>query len=94
MAHLTETPAQPTARKVLWRFGIRSAILLLFASFGSIGFGRSLAALLWMTVILCAAIATIRREHVFKDGLNHWDEMIAYMALYCAAMEIDRLQAA
>ncbi|MGJ5178527.1 hypothetical protein ACQR16_19410 [Bradyrhizobium oligotrophicum] len=79
-----------TAR-VLLRFGLRTAILGLFATFGSIGFGRSLAALLWMTVILCAVLATLRRERVFTAGLNHWDEMIGYLALYCAAMSFNQL---
>jgi hypothetical protein len=55
--------------------------------------GRSVAALLWMTIILCAVIATIRRERVFTAGLNHWDEMVATTALYCAVTEINRLSA-
>jgi hypothetical protein len=73
------------------RFSVRTAILSLFASFGTIGFGRSLAALLWMTIILCAAIGAMRRERVFAAGLNHWDEMVAYTALYCAVMELNQL---
>jgi hypothetical protein len=46
-----------------------------------------------MTIILCAVIATIRRERVFTAGLNHWDEMVATTALYCAVTEINRLSA-
>lgn len=93
MAHLADTPAQLTPPRVLLRFGIRTAILMLFASFGTIGFGRSLAALLWMTSILCAVIGAMRRERVFTAGLNHWDEMIACTALYCVIMEFNRLSA-
>jgi hypothetical protein len=93
LAHLADTPAQLPPQKVLLRFGIRTAILMLFASFGSIGFGRSLAALLWMTIILCAVIGAMRRERVLAAGLNHWDEMVAYTALYCAVMEINQLSA-
>lgn len=93
MAHLVDTPAPLPLQKVLLRFGIRTAILMLFATFGSIGFGRSFAALLWMTIILCAVIGTMRRERVLTAGLNHWDEMIAYTALYCAVMEINQLSA-
>ena len=52
--------------------------------FGSIGFGRSLAALLWMSTILCAVIGAMRREPPFDAVLNHWDEMVAYAAL-CSA---------
>lgn len=93
MAHLANTPAQLPAPKVLLRFGIRTAILMLFAGFGTIGFGRSLAALLWMTIILCAVIGAMRRERVFAAGLNHWDEMVAYTALYCAVMAFNQLSA-
>lgn len=91
MAQLADTPAQLRPQQVLLRFGIRTAILMLFATFGSIGFGRSLAALLWMTIILCAVIGAMRRERVFTAGLNHWDEMVAYTALYCAVAEINQL---
>lgn len=77
--------------RVLLRFGLRIAILTLFATFGSIGFGRSLAALLWMTVILCAVLAILRRERVFTAGLNHWDELIGYLALYCAVMAFNQV---
>ncbi|GLH79816.1 hypothetical protein SSBR45G_47250 [Bradyrhizobium sp. SSBR45G] len=77
--------------RVLLRFGLRMAILVLFATFGTIGFGRSLAALLWMTVILCAVLATMRRERVFAPGLNHWDEMAGYLSLYCAVMAFNQL---
>ena len=57
-------------------------ILAGFAAFGSIGFGRSLATLLWMSIILCAVVGTMRREPVFQTSLNHWDETAAYAALY------------
>jgi hypothetical protein len=58
-------------------------ILTVFATFGSIGFGRSLAALLWMSTILSAVIAAMRREPPFDKALNHWDETAAYAALCC-----------
>ncbi|WP_407156107.1 hypothetical protein [Bradyrhizobium sp. STM 3557] len=93
MAHFADTSARLKPEQVLLRFGIRTAILTLFAAFGSIGFGRSIAALLWMTIILCAVIGMMRRERVFTAGLNHWDEMAAYTALYCAVMEINQLSA-
>ena len=65
------------------RFGLRMIILVIFAAFGSIGFGRSLVALLWMSTILSAVIGAIRREPPFDTILNHWDEAAAYAAL-CA----------
>ena len=93
MAHLADRPAQLTPQQVLLRFGIRTAILVLFASFGSIGFARSLTTLLWTTIIICAAMGAIRREHVFTAGLNYWDEMVAYAALSCAVTGINQLSA-
>jgi hypothetical protein len=57
-------------------------ILAIFAAFGSIGFGRSLAALLWMSIILSAVIGTMKREAPFDVALNHWDETVAYAALF------------
>jgi hypothetical protein len=58
-------------------------ILVIFAAFASIGFGKSLVALLWMSTILSAVIGAIRREPPFDTILNHWDEAAAYAAL-CA----------
>jgi len=67
---------------VIGRFCLRMTILVIFAAFGSIGFGRSLAALLGMSTILCAVIGTMRREPPFDMVLNHWDETVAYAALF------------
>jgi hypothetical protein len=67
--------------QVLIRFGFRLLVLVIFAMFGSIGFGKSLAALLWMSTILCAVIAVIRREPPFDAVLNYWDEMVTYAAM-------------
>ena len=78
----------PPSRALL-RFGLRTSILVLFAAFNTISFGRSLAALLWMTIILCSVIGLLRREPVLSAGLNHWDEMLAYTAMYCAVIALD-----
>jgi ABC-type antimicrobial peptide transport system permease subunit len=67
---------------VLVRFLLRMIILVIFAAFGGIGFGRSLATLLGMTIILSAVIGTMRREPPFDVVLNHWDETVAYAALF------------
>ena len=63
------------------RFGLRMSILIIFAMFGNIGFGKSLAALLWMSTILCTVIAIMRRELPFDTELNHWDETVTYAAM-------------
>jgi hypothetical protein len=67
---------------VLVRFCLRMSILVVFAAFGSIGFGRSLAALLWMAIILCGVIGIVKREAPFGIVLNHWDETVAYAAVF------------
>ena len=68
------------------RFGLRIVILVIFASFSGIGFGRSIATLLWMSTIFSAVVGAIRREPLFDTTLNHWDETAAYAALCCLAV--------
>jgi hypothetical protein len=65
---------------MLIRFCLRMIILVIFAALGSIGFGRSLAALLGMSAILSAVVGIIRLEPPFGVVLNYWDEMVAYAA--------------
>jgi hypothetical protein len=67
--------------QVAVRFCVRIIILIIFASFGGVGFGRSLAALLWMSVFVSAVIGTVKREAMLDRVLNHWDESVAYLAL-------------
>jgi hypothetical protein len=69
--------------QVMVRFGLRIVILAIFASFGGIGFGRSLATLLWMSTVFSAVVGAVRREPLFDITLNHWDETAAYAALCC-----------
>jgi hypothetical protein len=69
--------------QVILRFFLRMSILVIFAAFGSIGFGRSLAALLWMSALLSVVNGSIKREPPFDIVLNHWDEALAYAALCC-----------
>jgi hypothetical protein len=80
--HPTNLPQQLRSTRVLVRFLLRMIILLAFAAFGGIGFGRSLAALLWMSIILSAVIGAFRREALFGIVLNYWDETVAYAALF------------
>jgi hypothetical protein len=83
MPNLPDLPHEMQSNQVLIRFGLRTAILASFAAFSHVGFGRSLAALLLMTAILCAATATIKREAPLGTALNNWDEALAYAGLYC-----------
>jgi O-antigen/teichoic acid export membrane protein len=76
---------------VLIRFSMRLVILVIFAAFGGIGFGRSLAALLGMTALLSAVVGILKRETPFDVALNHWDETLAYAALFCLANGLNQL---
>ena len=71
---------------VITRFSLRMLVLCVFSAFGNPGFGRSLAALLWMSTIFSAVVGTVRREPLFDATLNHWDETVAYAALCCLAV--------
>jgi hypothetical protein len=75
-------PRELSPQLVLVRFCVRITILMVFAAFGSAGFGKSLAALSAMSAVLCAIVATVRHEAAFSRMLNHWDETLAYAALY------------
>jgi uncharacterized membrane protein YphA (DoxX/SURF4 family) len=82
LAELGHSSRELSPYLVLIRFCMRIIILVTFAAFGTVGFGTSLAALLAMAALLCTLVATIRRETMLSRGLNHWDEAIAYAALY------------
>jgi hypothetical protein len=70
---------------------MRMVILAIFAAYGSIGFGKSMAALLCMSAMLSGLIAAFRREPPFDVALNHWDETVAYAALFCLANGFNHL---
>ena len=80
MAQIPNLPQELRSTRVLVRFALRVMILVVFAAFASIGFGKALAALLWMAIILCAVNGAMRRERPFGPVLNHWDETVAYAA--------------
>jgi hypothetical protein len=89
MAELQTTPQDVRFSQVLLRFAVRMTILVAFSAFGGVGFSRSLAALLAMSTILCAVLASVRREAFFGAVLNYWDEAVAYGALYFLVGGID-----
>ena len=93
MARSPDMPQALSATRVLVRFSVRILLLVAFAAFSSVGFGRSLAALLCMSIILCAVVGVMRREPLFGTVLNHWDEGVAFGALFALVHAIDRLSA-
>lgn len=82
MTELGHSSRQLSPYLVLIRFSVRIVILITFATFSSVGFGVCLAALLAMASLLCTVVATARREAMFSRALSHWDEAVAYAALY------------
>ena len=82
MAQLPNLSRELRPAQVLVRFLVRMRILVAFAAFASIGFARGFAALLWMSIVLCAVVGTMRREPPFGAALNHWDETVAYAAVF------------
>jgi hypothetical protein len=88
LAQFPGLPQDMRSTQVAVRFGLRMLILLIFASFGGIEFGKSLAALLWMSAIFSAVVGAVRREPLFDTTLNHWDETAAYAALCCLAVAL------
>ena len=90
MAQLPNVTRQVKSTEVIVRFCLRMVVLVIFAAFGSIGFDRSLTALLWMSTILSAVLATLEREQPLAAVLNHWDETMAYAALCCLVSGFDR----
>ena len=88
MGHHLNPPRELSFYLVLARFSVRITILMAFAAFGSIGFGNSLAVLLAMSTLLCAVVASIRREAIFSRALNHWDEAMAYATLYFGSVAL------
>ena len=68
---------------VITRFSLRMLVLCVFSAFGNPGFGRSLAALLLLSVIVCIVTAVLRGERPFAGTLTNWDEAAVY-GLLCA----------
>jgi hypothetical protein len=83
LAQFPDLPQDIRSTQVVVRFGLRMIILIIFATFGGIGFGKSLTTLLWMTGAFSAIVGIVRREPLFGTTLNHWDETAAYAALCC-----------
>jgi hypothetical protein len=50
-----------------------------------------MATLLWMSIVLCAAVALLRREQLFGAVLNHWDECAAFGALFALVHLVSEL---
>jgi hypothetical protein len=69
--------------RVIIRFWLRMAVILIFAAFSSIRFDQTLTLLLLMSTILSAVLGTLKREQPLAPIVNHWDEAVTYAALCC-----------
>jgi len=94
LAQLPNFTQELRSTQVIVRFCVRIIVLVVFAVFGGIGFDRSLTALLWMSAMLSAVLATLEREAPLGAVLNHWDETLAYAALCCLVSGFDHTTAA
>lgn len=56
------------------------ALMVAFSAFGSTDFHRSFAASMWIVIMFCIVVASLRREPAFGGTLNHWDEAVTYAA--------------
>lgn len=86
MAHSPHLSNEVRSTQVLVRFGLRTIILCVFAGLGNAGFGKGLAVLALMSVVLCVVTGALRREAPFGAVLTHWDEGTAYAALCCLVL--------
>ncbi len=89
--HLSDLSPRAKSHQVLIRFGLRLAILAAFAAFSGVGFGRSFAALLWMTTIFSAVVGAVKREPLFTGILKYWDETVSYAALFALVHGVGRI---
>jgi hypothetical protein len=57
-------------------------ILVGFAAYSGTGFASGLATLMCMAIAFSSVVAIIKRERLFEKALNHWDETVAYAAVF------------
>jgi hypothetical protein len=72
------------------RLVLRLLVLCAFSAFGNLGFGRSFAALLLLSIIFCVFAGLTRQERLFDGSLTHWDEGAVYGLLYALTATINQ----
>ena len=73
-----------TLRDLLERHGVE---------LGDVGFARSLAALLTLSIAFCVVGGVFQRETPFDISLTHWDEAAVYGLLYGLVSLADQVSA-
>ena len=74
-------PHQFSSSQVFLRFGFRLVLLIAFAAFSNQDFGTTLAAMLLVCAVFCAAVGALRHEAILGPVLTHWDEAAAYAVI-------------
>jgi hypothetical protein len=88
-----ETLNADRSARVIARLLLRIIILCAFSALSDSGFGRSFAALLLLSMIVCVLIGILRQERPFQPALTHWDEATIYGLLYAAASAVNHIYA-
>ena len=81
---MLRTSIDPASLYTLKRFGVRLALVSVFALaqiVSPLGFGKGLELLLGFTALVCAITAITKREHVASRTLGHWDEAALFLML-------------
>lgn len=71
------------AQHVIFRFALRIFILFAIAAVAGSGVTHTLLGFASMASMICTTVALMRREPMFGPTLNHWDEGVAFSALFC-----------
>ena len=66
---------------VFIRFGVRLAILIVFAVMAQIGFAQAFPRFLLLAGLFCGLWAILRCEPMFGPVLTHWDEAAALIVI-------------
>ena len=77
--------------QVAVRLILRLLVVCAFSAFGNLGFGRSFAALLLLSMACCAVAGLVRRERLFDDTPTYWDEGAVYGLLYALTATINQV---
>jgi hypothetical protein len=76
----------PTSQWTLWRFLLKLGTIVIFA----VGIiqrpvANSILVLAYVNLMLCLAVAILRREPCASGPLNHWDEAVTFAGLCAVA---------
>jgi hypothetical protein len=80
-----------TSQLVLWRFLVRSALIVLLALVIQEGFWQSLGFLLFVGGFTCSCAALWRQEPVNSSSLTYWDESVGHYAVFLGLRTVGQI---